>query len=243
MSSFIQFVARDYLGILARLHQRFSSARREFGNASHARTPGIVADLLAGFEIFLTFAVESKAIDQIECDRNCETFRRSAMAAVHEQENHQQATEPTTVYFGLLKTGIACGRAYVADASTGGPPSQFAAWGWKGVSEKPSGVCIGWTEEEVLYIEPNAACLVAQDVARITGESLPFSKRTLHRILEERGLLQSREVKRNTYAIRKRINGVCREVLHLPLSILRGGIDPEIESSSSDRRPAKTGSN
>jgi len=69
-----------------------------------------------------------------------------------------------------------------------------------------------------LYLEPEAAYTVAQRMARDAGGSLPVASKTLHKRLNERGLLVTTE--RDRLLVRKTVDGGRRAVLHLKAATL-----------------------
>lgn len=223
LAGFARWIARDYKARLADFEEQCGRIRSELPSTVHARTPGLLADLQAGFEMFLEYACEARAFEN-ERSRELKTQLHAALIrCLSAQEDLQATAEPTLVYFDLLRTAISTKRAHFADVS-GGPPDEQELWGWKkklgnSVTDwEAPGTCIGWIEDDNLYLEPDAAFYAAQEVARNTGENLPVTKRTLNRRLDENGLLLSHSSSRRTYKIRKAILGATRNVLHLSLS-------------------------
>jgi hypothetical protein len=77
----------------------------------------------------------------------------------------------------------------------------------------PQGTRIGWVVVDDLYIDPAISYEVAQQMAG--SEGLPVSAQTLRRRLRERGLLASTETCRQMLLVRRILERVPREVLHL----------------------------
>ena len=124
--------------------------------------------------------------------------------------------EPTGQFLRLLAAAITSGRAYLA-APVGGRPKEPAPWGWREQSGQwlPQGRRVGWVDGDAVLLEPGASYAAAQEMAAVQGESLTVSAPTLWRRLKERGLLASWDRKRERNTIRKKLEGVRREVLHL----------------------------
>ncbi len=103
--------------------------RARFSNGLHRRTPGIVADLFIGWERFLGFAHETEALTRNEA----EVYRARVWSALielaHRQSQHQREENPVDLFFALLRSAIASGRAQVATRD-GGMPDNPGAWGW-----------------------------------------------------------------------------------------------------------------
>lgn len=67
MSAFLKWLAPQLTDVRRRLADRTLQLREEaYTSGQHRRTPGIVADLQAGMEIFTTFAVQCGAITEVD---------------------------------------------------------------------------------------------------------------------------------------------------------------------------------
>ena len=124
MGAFVHWVAEHYEEALAWFHQKITEYRaRALRNMAHARTPDIVANLQAAFELFLEFSLASGAVDATERDclavRSWEALHDAAAA----QAKHQAATEPTARFLALLRSAFTSGRAHLA-ARSGGEPER-----------------------------------------------------------------------------------------------------------------------
>jgi len=219
MGGYVKWLARDYENMRLRFNEEFAQYRVEaMKNAAHARTPDIVANLQAGFELFLEFCVDAAAVNSTERDahaRCCWDALRSAAAA---QSKHQASTEPAARFLELLRSLLVSGQARL-DTRGGGTPDRTpggCGWirdhtgGW--VS---SGDLIGWVDEDNIYLEPASAYRVVQLAGRDIGEALAISEATLRKRLNERGLLASTDKRRETLTIRRTIGGSQKDVLHL----------------------------
>jgi hypothetical protein len=218
MAGFIRWLASRY-EIAQQEFQAKIAAYRSIAlhDSVHARTPEIVANLQAGFEMYLEFAVWSGALDIEEKSRlmgRCWSALREAAAA---QAKHQTAAEPTARFLGLLRAALASGTAHLAARDGGKPDESPSSCGWRGNSGTwvPLGECIGWVDGENLYLEPTAAHAVAHKTSRATDEALTISEQTLKKRLREKTLLASVDEKRETNTIRRVLAGTSRDVLHL----------------------------
>ena len=229
LAGFVAWLAPRYGELCARLPGERSELReRALTGAGSSRTPGIVADLALGLSLFLDFARASGAITPGDRDtlgwRGWEALQASGAA----QAEHVQAVEPTDLFLRLLGAALASGRAHAAEPE-GMEPAAPAAWGWRGqeytfkgsdgpetaLRWQPQGRRIGWIDGADLYLEPEASYAAAQEMARDQGDGLPVSPRTLHRRLKERGLLATWDEVRQRNTVRRTLEGVKREVLHL----------------------------
>jgi Domain of unknown function (DUF3854)/Domain of unknown function (DUF927) len=227
MAGFLRWLARDYSARRTEFEEQVSALRSQLPSTGHARTPAIQANLQAAFEMFVLYAYEKGAIKEDRARELKSEFRAALRACVTAQEQVQAAAEPTAVYFDLLTTALSTKRAHFASVA-GGPPDEAEIWGWE---RKPGGLpnewhspgtCIGWIENDNLYLEPDAAFYIAQDTARITGENISITARTLNKRLDENKLLLDRDDNRRTYRIRKTVGGMVRPVLHLSLAKFTG---------------------
>ena len=71
------------------------------GKAAHPRVVDIAADLLAGFDLFLCFALEVGAIDEREFDESGKAHD-ALFEAVQVQDRHQVEQDPARRLLDLL---------------------------------------------------------------------------------------------------------------------------------------------
>jgi hypothetical protein len=234
MGGFVQWFAGRYEETRSAFDPKVSEYRATaLGNVAHARTPEIVSNLQAAFEVYLDFAVACGATGGAERDRlaiRCWDALREAAAA---QAKHQAATEPTSRFLALLRSLLTSGRAHLEARGGGEPDRGHASCGWRRDSSgkwAPLGDCIGWVDDDDLYLEPAAAYRVVQVAGRDVGEALAVTEQTLKTRLREKGLLSSVDDKRETLTVRRSICGSTKDVLHL----LRTTILPEVPASKGD---------
>jgi hypothetical protein len=221
----IERTRRELPAEVARLREELRA------EGQHARTPGIAADLLFGWQTWLEYAVEVGAIGAVGRDIRLGEIRKALQEAAARQQEHVQAAEPAGHFLRLVGAALASGRAHLTGRD-GTAPQQTGRWGWRqeetaaGQVWRPQGRRIGWVdgmdgrgqgerEEWAVYLEPDAAYAAAQDLAQGQGESLGVSGQTLWKRLRERNLLASWDNQRQRNTIRKTLEGVKREVLHL----------------------------
>jgi hypothetical protein len=219
MGGFVQWLASHYEEARKAFDQKVYHYRTtSLRTFVHARTPDIVANLQAALELYLEFGVSCGALSSAE--RDCFVYEcREAMGeAAAAQAKHHAASEPTARFLSLLRASLTSGTAHLAERSGGKPGRSAASCGWRDDDSghwRPLGDCIGWVEEDHLYLEPTAAYRVAQKMARDTGEPLAISDQTLKKRLRDKGLLASVDKKRETITIRRSIGGTSPDVLHL----------------------------
>jgi hypothetical protein len=125
-------------------------------------------------------------------------------------------------FLRLLCSLFVMGKAHLCAAKGDGrqTPVGFTQWGWKwephgpdGIPmEKPQGVCLGWLDNDTLYLNPDATYAAVQDLGRIQGENIALTPRSLWGRLAERGLL-TRDHSRQRNTVRRKIGGVEQTVL------------------------------
>jgi hypothetical protein len=218
MAAFIQRVAGRYEDVRAAFDRRLADFRTAAtGSTAHARTPEIVANLQAGFELYLDFCVASGAIDGPERGRLSARCWGALQEAAATQAKHHKATEPTARYLEILVALLSSGRAHL-EARNGGAPTGFQrSCGWRCDSSgnwSPMGDCVGWVEGDDIYLEPTAAFRLVQAAARDGGEALAISEQTLRKRLNDKHVLASVDAKRGTLTIRRMIGGSLKQVLH-----------------------------
>jgi hypothetical protein len=233
MGGFVQWLAPRYEEMRAWLGEKVAKCRaRALRNPSHARTPDIIANLQAGFELFLDFAVEAGAVDSAEKEDLANRCWNALSCAAAAQAKHQAATEPTERFLALLRSLFTSGRAHLEARVGGAPDPSPGSCGWKRETDNwtPRGDCIGWTDGDDIYLEPTAAYRVVQIAGRDIGDALTVSEQTLRKRLHEKGLLASIDEKRETLTVRRSICGSSKIVLHFR----RGTILPQVSDGDED---------
>jgi hypothetical protein len=256
MGGFVQWVAAKYEDLRAGLSRKLMESRAvavQAGNSSaHARTADITATLCAGFELYLQFAEQCGAIDAGERERlenDCRTALAQAAAA---QSGMQAASDPAIRFIDLVAACLSSGRAHLAGPDGTAPARAPEACGWRErlvseVEQKeggevkhkkvavPVGDCIGWVDDDGVYLDPLASHRQAQLMA--SSEPLAITVRTLEKRLLEKGMLATHGKDRGA-PIRKTLAGSRKAVLHFHRkTILPGEADQGRGEEGAD--PAK----
>lgn len=234
MAGFIRSVAPHYGAIQAGLAAEVVRLRGQaVGSRAHRRTPDIVANLAIGIDHFLTFAEVAGAIspeDRAALATRCWIALGDAASG---QDEHLAASDPTARFLELLAAAIVAGRAHVA-GEDGDLPSNPGAWGWRKEAAgadtfhreawRPQRERVGWLvehdSEHDLFLDPDASYAAAQSMGRDTGDPLTVQPKTLHRRLQQAGLLMSLDDARRRLTVRRTLGGARRYVLHLSASVL-----------------------
>lgn len=147
------------------------------------------------------------------------------------QAQYTRSEEPTTQFIDLVGALLVSGRAHICDISTNQEPYDYPmALGWveythanDGATWKPRGICIGWTDGQTFYLEPEVTYAEAQRLARDQGGSLPFTKQVLYGQLQDARLLKASDPNRSTKV--KKINGKSKRLLWISLDTILGSDD------------------
>jgi hypothetical protein len=222
LSAFVRYVAGDYAGVVGRL-DRMVLASRDLGlrESAHARTPDIIANLQAGFELFIEFAEDHSAIDSAEHRELSERCKAALGEVARAQSKHHAISNPAKRFVAILASLLASGRVHFQSRHGGAPRELPQCWGWTNDSDgswNAHGPCVGWVGDEDAFLDSTAAFGAVQAVGRDLGETLSVTELILRRRLRENGLLASVDEARGTLTVRRSIMGATRDVLHLTRS-------------------------
>jgi hypothetical protein len=234
MAGYVRWLAGQRKGMEERVRKRATEIRAEISEhseSSHRRTPDVVAQLFVGIEMFAQFALEVGAIASTEF----ETLRARCWTGLLESASRQtvlqEAADPVPQFIMLLQSALSAGEAHLRD-ERGQPPDGWSpeVVGWEAAQAaemsgpptwRPRGACVGWIIENELFLDGPSAYRSAQRMADEAGR-VGVSQGMLGRRLAERGHLVSQDKSRMKCTIRKYIQGVRHDVLHLRLSLLLG---------------------
>ncbi len=227
LAGFVRWLAPRYEEIRRGLEDVTVELRQRAGGGKHRRTPANVAALGVGWRYFLDYARGAGAVTADAAD----ALWRRGWEALHEaaaaQGQHQQAEEPARHFIQLLGSAITSGGAYVEGLNHELPdvtrsPNNPRTWGWRGeetsegIKWRPQGRRVGWLDnDENLYLDRDAAFAAAQEIGQRIGGPLAVASTTLAKRLRERGLLASTDEARQTLTVRRVIDGIRRDVLHV----------------------------
>lgn len=124
-ASFCQWLAPQYHGIRASMTETINALRAK-ASGRHNRTPEITANLMFGWNTFVSFALDAGAIDMDAAESLTARAEAAFRSLAARQAAYQAASDPVERYIELLKAAIACGNAYIADMHGGAPPLSAA---------------------------------------------------------------------------------------------------------------------
>ena len=222
--------AQAMAGYLQWLAPRYAQMRKEVATGvqalrslltqgqRHLRTPDILANLKIGLDYFVDFAREKQAMTDQEAHQFRMNCWNTLIAVGKIQQSHQSQQDPVPRFFELLAAAMTSGQAHLESVDSGVPQNPEAA-GWREdygsahTTYRPQGKRIGWTDERFLYLHPDAAFTVAQNVGREMGEPLTVTSPTLRKRLNEQGVIQTQENRSGRLTVRKQLKGKRVEVL------------------------------
>jgi hypothetical protein len=228
MAAYIAWLAARYEQVRSALDGRRAKFRDRAMSAAagHARTPGVVADLMVAWQQFLDFAVDAEAITGTERQAIESDVWKALLTAAADHEREMASQNPVGRFLRLLASVITAGRGHLCSRD-GSEPRNPEAWGWRDErtgsdattkSWRPQGRLVGWLSDDDLYLDPEGSYAEAQRLGEDQGERLGVSKQQLQRHMKEKGLLVSHEHEKTTN--RRTLQGRDRSVLHLHISAL-----------------------
>jgi hypothetical protein len=212
--------------------------------ASHDQNTDQGAHLLAGFEVWSQFAVDSGCLSDEQVAALNRRIQKALGVVVASQDDNQVASDPVNRFLELLTSVLSSGAAHVSDTD-GEAPVNPTSWGWQlrtfGTGENartdpvPQGPRIGWLPGNgELWLDPDATWAAVQTLATRQGEGFAKTQRTLWRGLAERGLILL-DAKRPVN--RRYIQGKQQRVLVFKPGVLLAGDKTEklvLETEKSD---------
>ena len=224
MAGFIIWLAsrKDELNIVTR-----RSKLRDEVMASHRRSADTAANIAVGWQVWLEYAVDIGALTTAEGELLWTQGWRIIRDVAEGQRALQVAQEPARRFVELLRAAISSGRAHLTDP-TGEPPVNAIAWGWRQLVYntssgmlQPQGTHIGWVDGQDLYLEPESAFKVAQQMSQ-GGSPFSITILTLKQRLFQENWLADAEREREVYTVRRTLHDVRFDVLYLHVFKFRG---------------------
>lgn len=131
MAGFIAYLASDYDREQELFQNHRQKIRTTMPRQGHLRSMSIVADLMAGFDAFLHYAVASTAIDD---ELAQQLWKRLENALYENQYKHNyflKTEDPVEQFLSCLRAALASGRCHIIGMDGNPPTSQPTTWGWR----------------------------------------------------------------------------------------------------------------
>lgn len=226
MSGFLCWLARNEpQKVPQRLEELRSEARREI--RGHDRAPDNAAGLILGWEYFFRFAIDAGALTAEEAEDSLGLLREAIFSTLRAQQSLLRDQEPAERFISLLSAAISSGAAHLRATDNENPPAGSSAWGWVRrekltgeVGWEAQGRCVGWIREDHVFLDPETAYAVAQEMASRQQAPLPNTARTIQKHLEANGLLVKCDKGQRTVV--REIGSGRKRVLCLAVSTFRG---------------------
>lgn len=186
---------------LQRLNSRFlfyRDAFRKSGNRCHGRVPETVAHLQMGMDYFLMFLRERNGMDEESCIEIQKRFRQILYRLALRQAESIEQDKPTHLFIRKLYALLESNQAYLADRN--------------GLYDPGFGTCLGYQDEQCLYLHSELAYKVVRKFCEDQGENFSCSHKSLLKAMAEEGLILP-GTKQNTRPLR--VGDVQKRVLYL----------------------------
>lgn len=184
---------------LQRLHSRFlfyRDAFRRSGNRCHGRVPETVAHLQMGMDFFLMFLRDRNGMDEESCVEIQMRFRQILYRLALRQAESIEQDKPTHLFIRKLYALLESNQAYLADRN--------------GLLDPGFGTCLGYQDEQYLYLHSELAYKVVRKFCEDQGENFSCSHKSLLKAMAEEGLILP-GTKQNTRPLR--VGDVQKRVL------------------------------
>ena len=249
MAGFIRWLAPRMDEFKEMLPDKVRAYRKDAERYSHSRFIDNYANLLAGLEVFLTFAVDVGAIAEPERVALLAEGAAVLDELMRDQAVYQVDSDESIRFFSLLTSAMVSDRCHLVDLYSQGEPSNPRDYGWRQFSVRdkdgneelkwrPIGACIGWVDDEKLYLDPEATFATIQKFASDQKEPFPVTQRTLWKRLADKGLLVDRDLNdgKNRASSRKWIGDKSRRVAVVLKSSLDSGKELPTKKTSGNAR-------
>jgi len=208
-----------------KIRDEFESKLRNGGSKGiHPRTPSILAEYYIGFVYFVKFAQEIGTISKdraLDLQKVCKSV---LLDIAYDQIGFIRSEEPTTQFISLIQAALTAGLIHVCSVEGCDihPEKDLEMWGWRSEHDA-KGRCVGFIDDNELYLDPDVSFAVAQDMARRQGSLIPLSKDTLWKRMVEKGVITRTD--RGRTKVQKRIAGRKQYLLCVNPALIIGEID------------------
>jgi len=225
-----------YLAVPGRLEAQRAELRRlaeEQQYAAMAKHPGChkrhaeaVAQWAAAWELFLRFAVESKALAKQVAKSYLGRVREGLFKALPIQAEIQEQADSADIFLELLRSLLATKKVVLVGMDGNPPPDEIAeACGWtrrerfdRGPQgyrgelvscweQAPGATRIGWVDDSMVYLDPNESHAAVERRARDLGRSVGNQRQVTARLAETKRIEFDTQPGRQRYTKRVRVAG------------------------------------
>jgi len=238
MGSFVQWLACYFEPLSAWLPARFRALRSEFQTelrplGTHAREPGQLAYLQLGIETLALFAADLGMLTGEGRKALVDGVHDALLGLALEHGQDSREERPVERFLAQLADGFAAKAIYVEGFDHGGSGFESpTSWGWQtrtyfsdGEAQAqlvpgPRAKLIGWIDANWLRLIPEATEQFLAESCRQVGRRPPTDKATLHRHLQQAGLIETATEQRDgkpvvRRTVKERIGNAFPRVLKL----------------------------
>ena len=161
------------------LQTSFQQRRDQFqmsGIRCHGRVPETVAWLQLGMDLLLLFLKECGVYAKDDCKGIQEHFRQILYQLARKQAQSIDEDKPTHKFIRKIYALLESNQAHLLDRTD--------------VNELGCGTCLGYQDEEYLYLYSEVAHKLVRNFCEAQGESFSCSSRSLLKALAEEGLIE-----------------------------------------------------
>jgi hypothetical protein len=196
----------------------------------HPRHAEAIGEWIGAWELFVRFAVAEGALAQDAADACFVQAKAGLIGTLAAQASIQEEGDPGETFLELLKSLLATKRVVLRRTDGSRPGLEIAgACGWEERESqhgriwepRPGSTEIGWIDDRWVYLDPNAAHMAVERMARELGRMLG-SQRQVQARLAETGRLGSvheekhRDGKRRKFSKHIQVEGSRPRCLWLP---------------------------
>jgi hypothetical protein len=196
----------------------------------HPRQGEGVAELVAAWQLFLEFAVNTGVLAWDRAKGHVSDLRRHLFGLLAAQASIQAESDPAEVFVELVRSLLASKRAVLHATDGTMPPEDIAgACGWEQVTivarngpdtvwqPAPGAARIGWLDANHAYLDPSAAHAAAGRLARETHQALGTERQILARLAESNRIMVDPQQPgdRRRFARRTVIEGSRKRVVQM----------------------------
>jgi len=189
LATFLRYMASNYDAVTTQFGEKCISYRDKLAATSKgsSRQPTMMAHLLSSWRAWLTAATEEKAISKKKGEELWKMIWSVIQTTSNEQTEHQSSIHPADHFLNLLRSALFSGQAHLASHEGDEPPKIGQLCGWR--KGFPLGECIGLIKNEIVYLNPTSAYIVANSQGNRAGEGLAVTETTLWKRMDEREML------------------------------------------------------
>jgi hypothetical protein len=179
---------------------------------AHSRTPDNLANLNLGLRMWLEFA--QGTLERSRPKRRSWIERRGRIRAGGSRAGRHPGARRSRKAIPRPDRGSLRIRTGTPPIPGWQLPPRAVKWGWTFAAGdwRPQGDCIGWVDDEAVYLQWKAAFAVAQQIGRDVGEQIQVTINTLGKRLRQAGVLRPAMTTREDQLCQKEDPGVYHKV-------------------------------